>query len=182
MRSCLAATAALVSLVLSASEAHAGVVARAHLDGAVFFDQHVRAEPVWETAAGIGFTALLGYRFDLDRVALIPEAGAGYLWSNDRYSRKTVRVFGGGRLALPYRLEPSIVVHLGWGQASGTDDDAVLHRDGLSLATGLCLDLKLTFAWFVGVHLGYNALVAETGSGTETSHWISMGALTGIRF
>jgi hypothetical protein len=79
-------------------------------------------------------------------------------------------------------VEPSVYLHAGWGTADGVDYDAVLHRDGLTLTAGLGADLRLVAGWSVGLQLGYNALVAETGSGTEVAHWISAAANASLVF
>jgi hypothetical protein len=179
------ATALLLGLGLASlcsSTARAQITVRAQVDGSVFLDEYARAETAWEADGGVGVTGLVGYRLDLGVVALAPEVGFNYCWFTDPYERDTIRVFGGGRLSLPWRVEPSAYLHLGWGTASGIDEDAVLHRHGLTLAAGLGADLRLVGAWSVGLQVGYNALVAETGSGTEAAHWVSAGANVGLIF
>ncbi len=171
-----------LTFMLCAPVAQAQVAVRAQVDGSLFLEQYNRAETVWEADGGVGVTGLVGYRFDLGAVALTPEVGFNYCWFSDPYERDTIRVFGGGRLSLPWWVEPSVHLHAGWGTANGVDHDAVLHRDGLTLASGLGADLRLRGGWSVGLQLGYNALVAETGSGTEVAHWLSFGANTSLVF
>jgi hypothetical protein len=169
-------------LLLCTGTAQAQIAVRAQVDGSIFLDEYARAETAWEADGGVGITGLVGYRLDLGLVVLTPEVGFNVCWFTDPYERDTVRVFGGGRLSLPWRVEPSTFVHLGWGTADGIDQDAVLHRDGLTLAAGLGADLRLVGGWSVGLQAGYNALWAETGSGTEATHWVSFGANAGLIF
>jgi hypothetical protein len=177
-------TLALVTtiLLLSVGEARATITAQAQVDGSVFLDTYTRDQTVWETAGGVGVTGLLGYRLELGVVALTPEVGFNYCWFTDPYARGTLRVLGGGRVALPWKVEPSAFVHVGWGRAEGIDGDAVLFRHGLTLDAGLALDYEVLNGWSIGLQAGYNTLVAGTGSGTDVDHWFSLGVHTGFAF
>jgi hypothetical protein len=109
-----------------------------------------------------------------------PELALGYLRFADVYARDTLQILGGGRVALPGTLEPSLYLHLGWGKAHGVDVDAVLDRSGLTLEAGAGVDLRLGGRWILGVALAYNTLRAETGSGTDVAHWLSLGVHGGV--
>lgn len=172
----------LVAGLLLASPARAQLTARVQLDGSAFFDAYTRAERVWETDSGLGLGGLLGYRLRVGPVELTPEVGVGYYWFSDPYKRDTLRVVGGGRVALPLRVRPALYLHAGWARAEGVDYDAVLQRRGPTVDVGVGLDYPVTRWWVVGLQLGYNALIADTGSGREVAHWINAGVASGFVF
>lgn len=179
----LTITATVITVVLLCSAtAQAKITAQAQVDGSVFLDEYARAESVWETDGGVGLTGLLGYRVDLGAVALTPELGFNYCWFSDPYDRATLRILGGGRVTLPWKVEPSAYLHMGWGRARGQDGDAVLDRYGFTLDAGLALDYYVLNGWSIGLQAGYNALLAETGSGTDVAHWFNFGVHTGFAF
>lgn len=173
------AVVALV-VVVAGADAAAEPIVSARLDGALLFEEYAREELVWETDTGYGVSGFLGYRLDLGGVAITPEIGASVARFTDDYERDAVRLFGGGALSLPWLISPSVSAHAGWGHAEGIDDDAVLVRDGLTLDVGLGGDVWLARRWSIGVHATYHVLLAETGSGTETGRWLTLGLRTGL--
>lgn len=173
---------AVVALFVSVAgaDAAAGPIVSARLDGALMFEEYAREELVWETDTGYGVSGFVGYRLDLVGVAITPEVGASFARFTDDYERDAVRLFGGGALTLPWLIAPSVSAHAGWGRAEGVDDDAVLRRDGLTVDVGAGADISLAPGWSIGVHATYNTLLAETGSGTETGRWVTLGLRAGL--
>lgn len=161
-------------------DAAAGPIVSARLDGALLIEEYAREEVVRETDPGYGISGSLGYRLDLAGVAVTPDIGASFARFTDPYEREALRLFGGGALSLPWLVAPSLSAHVGWGRADGVDDDAVLSRHGVTLDVGAGADVWLAPSWSIGVHATYNELIAETGSGAETSRWVTLGLRTAL--
>ena len=108
---------------------------------------------------GTGFNVRLGYKLDLLLAQLTPEVGGGYHTfagtANATFSQGIV----GGRLAFGKILEPGVYAHLGYGHVV----EGTIGRSGATLDGGLTLDLTLLPLLDLGVHAGYDGLLATGG-------------------
>ena len=154
----------------------------AGVDGSMLLAEYARETTVWEADPGMSANVLVGVGLPTRHVTIIPEASFGWAKFADPYGRDTLRVLAGLRVALPGEWEPSLFVHAGYGRSEGIDSDAVLQRSGLALDGGLALATHLDAHWALGAQLAYNGLLAETGSGTDLTHWLSLGLRVDTRW
>ena len=111
--------------------------------------------------SGTGFNVRLGYKVDLLVLQLTPEVGGAYhtfgasgdLDANAKFSQGIV----GGRLAFGKILEPGLYAHLGYGHVGG-DGGGV---SGATIDGGLTLDLTILPYIDLGIHGGYNGMLAS---------------------
>lgn len=68
---------------------------------------------------GFGVGLRYGHSLDLAIISLVPELGAGYHAFSGRNDADALSVFGGGRIALGFILEPSVYAHAGVGHVWG---------------------------------------------------------------
>jgi hypothetical protein len=138
----------------SARDAHAssGTAIGVDLDYA-----HGISEP--GTDNGTGFNVRLGYKLDLLVLQLTPEVGGAYHTFTGDADAKFSQGIVGGRLAFGKILEPGVYAHLGYGHVSefGTS------RSGATIDGGLTLDLTILPLIDLGIHGGYNGLLATDG-------------------
>jgi hypothetical protein len=106
---------------------------------------------------GTGFNVRLGYKLDLLVLQLTPEVGGAYHTFAGDADAKFSQGIAGGRLAFGKILEPGVYAHLGYGHVSefGTG------RSGATIDGGATLDLTLLPFIDLGIHAGYNGLLAK---------------------
>jgi len=151
----LPALAALVLICAASREAHAssGTAIGVDLDYT-----HGINEP--GVGAGQGFNGRLGYKLDLLLAQITPEVGFAYhSYSGDAGVKFTQGIVG-GRLAFGKILEPGVYAHLGYGHLSS---DFGGGHSGPTLDAGVTLDLTLLPFIDLGVHGGYNGMLANNG-------------------
>jgi len=150
----LAAFFAGLLVLASARDAHAssGTAIGVDLDYA-----HGISEP--GTDNGTGFNVRVGYKLDLLVLQLTPEVGGAYHTFAGDADAKFSQGIVGGRLAFGKILEPGVYAHLGYGHVSEFGSS----RSGATIDGGLTLDLTLLPLIDLGVHGGYNGLLATGG-------------------
>jgi hypothetical protein len=152
----LSALVAGLLVFASAHDAHAssGTAIGVDLDYT-----HGISEP--GVGSGTGFNIRLGYKVDLLVLQLTPEVGGAYhtfsgdssFNANAKFSQGIV----GGRLAFGKILEPGVYAHLGYGHV-GADGGG---RSGATIDGGLTLDLTILPLIDLGIHGGYNGMLAS---------------------
>ena len=108
---------------------------------------------------GTGFNVRLGYKLDLLLAQLTPEVGGGYHTFAGTANAKFSQGIVGARLAFGKVLEPGAYAHLGYGHVV----EGGVGRSGATLDGGLTLDLTLLPHLDLGVHAGYDGLLATSG-------------------
>lgn len=149
----LPALAALVLVFASSREAHAssGTAIGVDLD----YTHGISEGPA--ATGGQGFNVRLGYKLDLLLAQITPEVGFAYHSFAGDESVKFSQGIVGGRLAFGKILEPGVYAHVGYGHL-GADDGG---RSGATVDAGLTLDLTLLPFIDLGVHGGYNGMLAK---------------------
>jgi len=109
------------------------------------------------TKSGTGFNVRLGYKLDLLVLQLTPEIGGAYHTFTGDANAKFSQGIVGGRLAFGKILEPGVYAHLGYGRVSELD----VSRSGATLDGGVTLDLTVLPLIDLGVHAGYDGLLAK---------------------
>jgi hypothetical protein len=111
--------------------------------------------------SGTGFNVRLGYKLDLLVLQLTPEVGGAYHTfsgnSDGNANAKFSQGIVGGRLAFGKILEPGVYAHLGYGHVSA-DGGGV---SGATIDGGLTLDLTILPLIDLGIHGGYNGMLAS---------------------
>ena len=152
----LSAVLAGLLVFASAHDAHAssGTAIGVDLDYA-----HGFQEPF--VGSGTGFNVRLGYKLDLLVLQLTPEVGGAYhtfgAGSDGNANAKFSQAIVGGRLAFGKILEPGVYAHLGYGHVGGDGDGF----SGATIDGGLTLDLTILPLIDLGIHGGYNGMLAS---------------------
>ncbi len=147
----LPALAALVLVFGASREAHAssGTSIGVDLD-------YTHAISEQGVGSGSGFNGRLGYKLDLLLAQITPEVGFAYHSFAGVQDAKFTQGIVGGRLAFGKILEPGVYAHVGYGHLS---EDIGSHS-GPTLDAGVTLDLTLLPFIDLGVHGGYNGMLA----------------------
>ena len=149
----LPALAALVLVFGASREAHAssGTAIGVDLD----YTHGISEGP--GATSGQGFNVRLGYKLDLLLAQITPEVGFAYHSFAGDADAKFSQGIVGGRLAFGKILEPGVYAHVGYGHL-GFDGGG---RSGATVDAGLTLDLTLLPFIDLGVHGGYNGMLAK---------------------
>jgi hypothetical protein len=118
---------------------------------------------------GFGLGVRFGHEWDLAIISLIPEMGVGYHAFGGRNDADVVTVFGGGRVALGFILEPSVYAHAGVGHVA-TD---VTSFTSLAYDVGAAVDFTAIPMVAFGPHLTL-AGIAGNESRSPFS-WLEIG-------
>jgi len=108
-------------------------------------------------SSGSGFNGRLGYKLDLLLAQITPEVGFGYHAFAGDADLKFTQGIVGGRLAFGKILEPGVYAHVGYGHLSTVAGG----HSGPTLDAGVTLDLTLLPFIDLGVHGGYNGMLAN---------------------
>ncbi|HEY3665870.1 MAG TPA: hypothetical protein VGL19_07725 [Polyangiaceae bacterium] len=108
--------------------------------------------------SGTGFNVRLGYKLDLLLLQLTPEVGGAYHTFSGDAGAKFSQGIAGARIAFGKILEPGAYAHVGYGHV-GVDGGG--GRSGATIDGGLTLDLTILPLIDLGVHAGYNGLLAS---------------------
>ncbi len=142
---------AFAAVFLGASrEAHAGL--------AIALDGHAGPtinDPTGTSRFGGGVSARLGLRldiiqFEIGPLFITPEIGGGYWFYGQ--GDQPGRVFGGGRLGLGTRFQPSIFGHAGYGLVRSVDN---YRFEGFTADGGAALEFQIVPTFGIGVHASY---------------------------
>ena len=153
----LSAVLAGLLVFASAHDAHAssGTAIGVDLDYA-----HGFQEPF--VGSGTGFNIRLGYKLDLLVLQLTPEVGGAYhtfgAGSDGNANAKFSQGIVGGRLAFGKILEPGVYAHLGYGHVGADNGEG---HSGATIDGGLTLDLTILPLIDLGIHGGYNGMLAS---------------------
>jgi hypothetical protein len=118
---------------------------------------------------GYGLGLRFGHEWDLAIISLVPELGVGYHAFGGRNDADVVTVFGGGRVAIGFILEPSVYAHAGVGHVA-TDATSFT---SLAYDVGAALDLTAIPMVAFGPHL---TLAGVAGNAKRTPFsWVEIG-------
>ncbi|HEY2410509.1 MAG TPA: hypothetical protein VGI10_31105 [Polyangiaceae bacterium] len=125
-------------------------------------------------STGQGGAIRLGYKLDMVLASLTPEVGGGYHWFRGAADASLKQGFLGGRLRFGKILEPGVYAHLGYGVL----DEAVPGAgfSGVSADAGVSLDLTLLPVLDLGVHAGYNGILANSEHAAFDSYVLGLQA------
>jgi hypothetical protein len=118
---------------------------------------------------GFGLGLRYGHEWDLAIISLVPELGVGYHAFGGRNDADVVTVFGGGRIAVGFVLEPSVYAHAGVGHVA-TDTTSFT---SLAYDVGAALDLTAIPMVAFGPHL---TLAGVAGNESRPAFsWLEIG-------
>jgi hypothetical protein len=165
-RSSLARAAAAASVLtvglLTASPAHADANKLSLDAGAAFPNGRGNDD-------GFGIGLRYGHEWDLAILSLIPELGVGYHAFGGPNDADAVTVFGGGRVAIGFVLEPSVYAHAGVGHvATNTTSFTSLAYD-----IGAALDLTVIPVVDFGPHVTLAGVAGNERR--EPFSWLEIG-------
>jgi hypothetical protein len=100
---------------------------------------------------GFGLGLRYGHEWDLAIISLTPEMGVGYHAFGGRNDADVLTIFGGGRLAIGFVLEPSVYAHAGVGHVA-TDATSFT---SLAYDVGAAVDLTAIPMVAFGPHLTF---------------------------
>jgi len=126
---------------------------------------------------GAGVDVYFGPRMDLKVLDLTTEISLGFHDFGGEVDPAVYRAMAGGRLAIPFVIRPSVFAHLGVGHLRfndplGSDDRD--SRTNLAADLGAALDLSITPAVDLGVHVSYNVVAGDDDY--TAFDWMQAGA------
>ena len=98
---------------------------------------------------GFGLGLRYGHEWDLAVISLVPEMGLGYHAFGGSNDADVFTVFGGGRVAIGFILEPSVYAHAGVGHVASDFDKFT----SLAYEVGAAIDLTAIPMVAFGPHL-----------------------------
>ncbi len=118
---------------------------------------------------GLGVGVRYGHAWDLAIISLIPEMGLGYHAFGGPNDANALSVFGGGRIAIGFVLEPSVYAHAGLGHVwADTTSFTSLYYD-----VGAALDLTVIPVIDFGPHLTLAGVAGNESR--EPFSWLEIG-------
>ena len=149
--------------------------------GALVVDEYAREVEQWEADPGLVTALAAGWEWRSGAWSFVPEVGFGSGVFTDPFGRRVFSIAGGARVLWGTAFRPYVAHHVGWGTEQGDEGDAMLSDRGLAIDAALGLDVPIDARWSMAAELSYRVLLAETGSGTEPTHWPSLGVAFVLR-
>jgi hypothetical protein len=118
---------------------------------------------------GLGVGVRYGHAWDLAIISLIPEMGLGYHAFGGPNDANALSVFGGGRVAIGFVLEPSVYAHAGVGHVwTNRTSFTSLYYD-----VGAALDLTAIPVVDFGPHITLGGVAGNENR--EPFTWLEIG-------